>query len=181
MILPIRLATNTNGVYDVDMKRRIGILMAVALLAIYGVLAHQRGMWPFSSPVGLKTFTNGVGGYSFQYPSAWNAVENSYSARDTLFGTGASATSGLGGIEIRDFTGNTEQFMAGVEAQYSDIQNVTIAGLTGIRAHVSSVGTEGISYLLQKDGQIINIYINSDNAGDIASLDALAHSFTFTK
>lgn len=120
------------------------------------------------------TYTNTDGKYSFKYPSAWNALTNQYMARDAIFGTDASVTSGPGGVEIRDFTGSIDEFLAGVEAQYSDKQDIVIAGLPGIRSSYSSGSIRGVAYVLKRDNQIINIYIfaNGSDSPDVLSEDA---------
>ncbi len=81
---------------------------------------------------------------------------------------------------MRDFTGTVEQFLAGVEAQYSEKTNVTVDGYSGIRAKSTSIVGVGYSYTLKKDDKIVNIYLGSADPAGVALLDSLVSTFKFT-
>jgi hypothetical protein len=129
----------------------------------------------------LKTFTNPTGGYSFAYPSQWNAAI-APTPTGSLFGPGATGTSGIGGVDVFPNVSSIDTFMNGVAATYLNKRSITVAGITGILADVQGTNTFfGTAAMIIRNGTLYNIYVNHSSATDLALFQTLLSSFRFTK
>jgi hypothetical protein len=125
-------------------------------------------------------FTNPNGKYSFEYPSAWTAAINQYNNKNSLFGPGADGGSGLGGVEIFTNFSSIDKFLEGVAAQYTDKTNITVDGVSGIKTHYKGVPViGGEQIVLLKNGNIYNIYINSESDQDLKLFEQIVSTFKF--
>ncbi len=150
-------------------------LAAAALAALYILRASPAAAPEFSA------FTNLVGGYSFEVPPGWQAIGSQYDARNSLFGPGATAASGLGGVEIFPKVKSIDAFLKGNSASYSGQVQVVVDGVPGVRVNYQGAAGSGAAVVLWKNGSIVNIYVNSSAASDLAYFDRIVSSFQFMK
>jgi hypothetical protein len=132
-----------------------------------------------------KTFTNSEGGYSFEYSPTWNAVEDKYNATYTLFGPEARNESGLGGVEFEEYTDTLESYLTyredTVDIKYGAVENITVNGIPAIRAEYAGSATKGHSVMVQNEGKVFNIYLNSQFPPYVELFDKTVASFKFTE
>lgn len=185
-----------------DSKNKIVILFVGVLLIVgAGLLIF---LWPgreevIIQPVEEKTnqeekkevseyegwgmYTNKKFGYSFKYPKEWNADENKYNRNDALFGMNATGESGVGGVNVREFSGNIQDYLVWEERNVSDIkfsnaQNIVLDnGLTAMSVEYADV-VSGRVYLLKKGNYIYKLFLNSVVTEDLELFGKLARSFS---
>jgi hypothetical protein len=130
---------------------------------------------------GWKTFTSQNGGYSFKYPSKWNASVNKYSTKNSLFGAKANDENGEGGVEVTKFTGNMDEYLnymeQNVEIEYLTRKNVTVNGISGIRAKYKGSVVSGYVVILKKGDNFYNIYTLSQKTKVVTLFNKLVKSF----
>jgi hypothetical protein len=132
-----------------------------------------------------EIFINPSGHYSFKYSSEWQAAVNVYNNKNSLFGPGATGESGLGGVEITTYSGTLDEYLnyqeKNVDIKYLTHQKIIINGLTGIRTEYRGSASSGFSVLLKNGQQVLNIYINSHDAGEVKAFDELVASLVILK
>ena len=136
--------------------------------------------------VNLKTFTNKAGGYNFKYDPSWNAAISKYNNKETLFGPNANTSSGLGGVEVRDFNGSLNEYIKylekNVEIKFTSKQNITVNGLSAMQVDYTGVATQvGHGVYIQNGNQIINVYINNQDKKNIELFNKLLSTFGLNK
>ena len=134
----------------------------------------------------VKLFTNEKGKYSFEYLSTWKAIANKNVDGNSLFGPNVSDDTffglggfGLGGVEIFKNQTSIDDWLKNVKADYSGKANIVVDGVSGIKIHHKSAVVSGEEVVLLKDGNIYNIFVNSDNAQDLTMFDSVVSSFKF--
>ena len=107
-------------------------------------------------------------------------IGNEYNDLNTLFGPGASSTSGLGGIEVFPGQRSLDTFLGSVSASYSNRADVTIDGVPGVTVFYRGA-QNGEAVVLFKDGTIYNLYIGSVQNDDLQNFSTLIASFKFLR
>ncbi len=132
-----------------------------------------------------NTFVNPDGGYGFLYSPTWNAAINVYNNNFTLFGQGVTGQSGMGGVEVREDYKSIKAYLDSMEdevgVKYVTLKNVNIDGVTGIRAEYTGYPVKGHVVVLLKNNKIYNIYLNSNEAEEVALFDKLTETFVFSE
>ncbi len=126
-------------------------------------------------------FTNSKGGYGFDYPPVWKVAINQYNNSNSLFGPNADSASGLGGVEVFPNQKSIDSFLAGVAAQYDNKITIAVDGVPGVRVHYKGTPVSGTAFVVLKDGNIFNIYINSEKGENVSLLDQLVSTFKFVR
>jgi len=161
------------------MKKYLIVLVLVLIIAGVGVV-----YWGLNKNkteiVAPNLFTNLEGQYSFETPTIWKASVNKYNSKNSLFGPDADSGSGLGGVEVFAGFSSIDNFLGSSEAQVTQKTEITLAGVTGVRAHYQSAPTRsGEQVVLFKDGNIYNIYLNSVGEQDFQIFEQIVASFKF--
>ena len=135
--------------------------------------------------VDWKTFTNIAGKYAFNYPTTWNAAVNKNNEKDSLFGLNANTGTGLGGVELRNFTGSVSEYVKYLEENaainYTSKKNTTINGQTAIEVDYTGVANQlGHGIYFKNGNQAINIFINTQDKKDIELFNKLLSTFKIT-
>lgn len=159
------------------MRRRL-VILVLLLLAAGGAYA-----WVASRPAPpapLPDFINPRGGYSFAIPAGWRVAVNKYAPDSALFGPDASATEGLGGVEVFPRQDSIEKFLAVLPASASSKTSITVDGNPALEV-VWATMIEGKSVAILKGGTIYNLYVNSTSSEDLANFDRIISSFRFEK
>jgi len=132
---------------------------------------------------GWKAIANSEGGYSFEYPKSWNAAINEYITTDSLFGPMADSKTGLGGVEVREYSGDVDAYLGYLrknsDINYTSENSVTVDGADGIRADYLSQMSGGVSVFLKKNGKVYNIYMNTNDEINKGLFDQLISTFKF--
>lgn len=132
---------------------------------------------------GWNTYVNRVAGYSFKYPSAWNAIDNKYDAAGVLFWANATNEAGSGGVELQEFSGDIESYLAWEEknisgVKFSNLKDVTLqSGLIAKRAEYNDL-VSGTYYVIKKGNLIYKLFLNNTVVEDLAVFDKLALTFS---
>ena len=118
-----------------------------------------------------QTYTNTSGGYSFQYPSDWQAATNESNSSEVLFGPGATGASGTGGVELIGTlqSGQTladfiKTFNAGVGSGSTSETPQVINGANVIISILPLPGSPSreakSAAFANSHGQVFNVYID---------------------
>jgi len=133
---------------------------------------------------GYKSLSNLEGGYKIECPRSWNLFVSQSNRRNSLFGPNATVDSGLGGVEVVDFIGTTEDYLnylkANVEISIASQKKVVVANnISAIE--LTRANKKGYSVIFSVNGNAYNIYLNSGDAVNKEYLDIIVGSFSFIK
>ena len=157
----------------------------------YAPIAHH------DPTAGWQTYTNSVGGYSFKYPSDWQAATSNSNSTTALFGPTATGDSGLGGVELMG-TLNANQTLADFVKKFnagvgSGSTSETPQTINGKNAIVSILPLPGLppseaksAAFANSAGQVFNVYLDyvaSSPGKDhlLSDFNQLLSTFQFTQ
>lgn len=133
-----------------------------------------------------QTFDNPNGNYSFKYSPSWNAIISKYNNKNSLFGPSATNSTGLGGVELVNFSGSATEYVKylteNAAINFTSKKDTTINGLSAVEVNYTGVANQiGHGVYLKNGSQIINIYINSQDQNNIEIFNKLLSTFKFVK
>ncbi|MFA6072095.1 MAG: GPI anchored serine-threonine rich family protein [Janthinobacterium sp.] len=134
----------------------------------------------FSIKIVLNKFVNLDGGYSFKYPSFWNAVPGIPNTnKNTIFGPNAYMGFALGGVAVIPHSGSLDEYLKGrgdyLGLFYIDQNKTKIDGHDAIVAKDSAT-LRPIVFIKNGD-QVITVYFNSNNPDEIKLFENLVEGF----
>ena len=138
---------------------------------------------PSNNSAGVS-FTNTNDGYSFQYPSEWNAAINHYNKDNVLFGPNATSTSAPGGVEVHKNQASLQAYLSQTQSDtgipFTNETNVTVNGVPGIQATTTGpTGAENVFIVvLFKNNTIYSIYYQGTTSQDLQLFNQFVQSFT---
>jgi hypothetical protein len=131
---------------------------------------------------GYRLINNFDGGYKIECPRSWNLYISQFNKKNALFGPSATASSGLGGVEVSDFSGSSEDYLKYLKAN-TELSSVTeraiIVANNTPAFEVTRANGKGFSVIFSANGRGYNIYINSTDLVNKEYFDAIVGTFSF--
>jgi len=131
----------------------------------------------------LGRYKNEILGYSFDYPKEWKVLTNKNVYTDCLFGPNATADSGLGGVEVREYAGDLDSYLGylekNVDIKYIVKQRTSMEGYEGVEVEYEGFPVSGCGFIIKKDDKIYNVYLNSKDSEKVIIFYQIVASFKF--
>lgn len=130
----------------------------------------------------MKTYTNSVYGYSFQYPKNWQAAASKNNKADTFLGVKATESgNATTGINVVSFDGSLEEYLVWLQENTQLTINsqttIKVDNLKAIKVFYSWPTGERIMVALKDNKNIISITLHSDSEEDLKIFNQIIDSF----